>query len=208
MSVSTTFTPTKTNQTALIAWQDVASATYVEGSAYDCHAAFAASVSIKIGRATGSAFTAGSPNIRIQGSLKTSGLDQWTDLAVYQPQVGANIGKTTANGAISANASTFVVTSATNIAAQALLFLGHTTDPTKYELIRVLSVASTTITPVHNVVNAHDTGCNISALAEEAIMTFSLEGIQRIRAVVDNIGSGQGISAEVSLTTFDNVVGA
>lgn len=205
--MSTTFTPTKTNQTDLLAWQDVASAAYVEGSAFDCSAAFGASISIKLGRQTSTAFTAGSPNIRIQGSIKSSGLDQWVDLFVFQPAVGTSIAQTTANGAISANASTYVVTSASNIAAQDLMFLGHTTDTTKYEILRVKSISSTTVTPIHNVVNAHDSGCKISDQAEELLVALSLDGVMRIRAVADNIGSGQGIYVEVGMTTFTNIVG-
>lgn len=205
--MSTVFTPIKTNQIALLAWQNVASAAYVEGSALNCATMFAGFVCIKVGRQTSTAFTSGSPNIRIQGSLKSSGADQWTDLAVYQPQVGSSVAGTTANGAISANASTFVVASATNIAAQDLLMLGHTTDTTKYELIRVKSMSGTTVTPVHNVVNAHDTGCVITDQAEEAILALDLTGILQIRAVADNIGSGQGIYVEVAITTFDNVTG-
>jgi hypothetical protein len=206
--MATTFTPTKTVQTDLLIWQAVASLAYVEGTAFDCSGAFACSVAIKVARQTSTAFTAGSPNIRIQGSLDTSGGQKWEDLFVYQPQIGASIAGTTANGAISANAATFVVTSATNIAANAFLYLGHTTTIANSELIRVLSVSGTTITPVHNVVNAHDTGCVISSQAEECIANFSLDGICRIRAVADNNGSGQGIYTVVHLTTFQNVVGA
>lgn len=207
--MATTFTPVKTNQTALLIWTDLAAATYTEGTAYNCATTISCAVTIKMGRLTSTAFTAGSPIIRIQGSVKTSGNDQWTDLATYIPQVGASISSTTANGAISANAATFVVTSATNIAAGDLLFLGHTTTPANYELIRVLSMSSTTVTPAgHNVVNAHDTGCVISDQAEESIMTFDLTAFNRIRAVIDNIGSGQGIKVEVGFTTLDSFSGA
>lgn len=203
----TTFTPTKTAQTDLLAWADYASLAYTEGTALDVSGVFSAAISIKIGRLTGTAFTAGSPNVRIQGSLVSSGNDQWTDLYVYQPAVGASIAATTANGAITANDATFVVASATNIAAGDKLFLGHTTDTTKYELITVKSVSGTTITPVHNVVKAHDTGALITDQAEEVMPMIGLQGYLRLRAVVDNNGSGQGIKVEVKCTTLTNIIG-
>lgn len=206
--MSTVLTPTKAAQTDLLAWQDVAAAAYVEGSALDVSAMFAAAICIKIGRQTATAFTAGSPNIRIQGSIKTTGLTEWTDLWVYQPGVGvATIAKTTTNGAITANDATFVLTSGTNIVASDFLFLGHTTLTAKYELIRVKSISSNTVTPVHNVVNAHDTGANVTEQAEEAVGIIDLSGIMRLRAVADNIGSGQGIYVEVGLTALTAVAG-
>jgi hypothetical protein len=203
----TTFTPTKTAQTDLQIWADFASGTYTEGSSLDVSAMFAAAIKISVGRLTGTAFTAGFPNIRIQGSTATSGNDRWADLFVFQPPVGASIGATTANGAIAANAATYALTSATNFVVNDLNFLGHTTTPANYELIKTLS-GTTTVTPVHNVVNAHDTGCVITSQASEVLATIGLQGINRLRSVVDNNGSGQGIKVRVECTTFTNVVGA
>jgi hypothetical protein len=61
---------------------------------------------------------------------------------------------------------------------------------------------------VHNVVNAHDTGCVNTSQASEVLATIGLQGINRLRSVVDNNGSGQGIKVRVECTTFTNVVGA
>src|SRR5437899_8318110 len=110
-------TPNKTIQTALLAWQDIVAGAIVLGVAFDLSAKIAASFGIRIARRSGSAFTAGSPNIRIEFSEKASGNDAWVPGFVFQPIAGASIGNTTFNGAVSAAASTFNVHSATNIAA-------------------------------------------------------------------------------------------
>lgn len=193
----------KTQSISVLAWQDIASAAMAISSAQSVATKFAATFFIKVARLTGSAFTAGSPNIRIEGSASTT--VGWIPLATFQPAIGATIAATTLNGAVSAGASSFVVTSATNIAAGALLFLGHTTLPANYELVRVKSVSGTTITPEEPVVNAHDTGALVTSQAEEYVAQIDCTAIYNLRAVADNISSGQGIKVEVLMTTGDSI---
>lgn len=196
-------TPTKTVQTAPIAWQQVASAAQVISSAVDVSTVWAAEFFIRLGRRTGSAFTAGWPNVRIEGSSETSGNNTWIPLYQYQMQVGASIANTTINGAVSANAATFVVTAATNIAVGDVLYL-EDTSTSNYEIVRVKAVSGTTITPEDNVVNAHANSAVVTDQAEEQPCQIDLSTVKRIRVVIDNSGSGQGISAEVKMTTFDS----
>jgi hypothetical protein len=195
--------PTKTVQTALIAWQDIASAAQVISSAFNGASIWAAAVAIRIARRTGTAFTAGWPNIRLEASFATSGNNTWIPLYTYQPLVGASIVNTTLNGAITANASTFVVTATTNMAIGDLLFLG---DPStaNYEIVRIKSISGTTITPEENVVNAHATAALVTDQAEVVFPLLDLSTYVRLRCVADNAGSGQAISVEVQLITFDS----
>lgn len=200
-------TPVKTFGTStLLAWQDIASAAQVISSPLSVATVFAAAFAISVARLTGSAFTAGAPNIRIEAQTISGG--PWIPLWTYQPQIGASIAATTLNGAITAGASTFVVTSASNIAAGDVLFLGHTSDPTKYELVRVKSVSGTTITPEENVLNAHDNGCLITDQAEMIFPTLDLRAYSNVRAVADNVGSGQGIKVQVLASLFTNLTSA
>lgn len=198
-----TITPNKTVGTSLLAWQDVATANVVVGSALDVSTKYAIACQIRIGRRSGTAFTSGWPNIRIEGSVKSSGTDHWTPLYSIAPALGTSIANTTLNGAVSANASTFVVTSATNIAAGDILFLGDTST-TNYELVRVKSLSGTTITPEENVTNAHANAAICTDQAEMYFPSFDLGPYSRIRAVCDNANSGQSISVEVLCTTFDS----
>ena len=204
-----TSTPSKTTDiTAAVAWQDIASAAQVIAADIDVSTKFGAQFFTDLGRLTGSAFTAGWPNVRIEASGKSSGNDAWAPVASYQMAVGASIAATTLNGAITAGATSLVVTSATNIAVGDLLFLGHTSDVTKYELVRVKAVSSTTITFEEACTYAHDNGCLITDQAEKWTAYIDCSGIKRLRVVVDNVGSGQGIKCRVVHNTFDSVVAA
>lgn len=196
--------PAKTSGAAYIAWQNIASAVQVIGASQDVSVKWAAAFAVALGRGTGTAFTAGWPNVRIEGSVLTSGNDSWKVLANYQMALGASIVNTTLNGAITAGATSMVVTSATNIAVGDYIFLEHTTDVTKYELVRVAAVSGTTITFEEACTYAHDNGAAVRDQSESAMLIVDCSTLQRVRAVVDNAGSGQAIRAEVKYATFDS----
>jgi hypothetical protein len=204
-----TVVPNNTAKTAHIAWADTATGSQVVGTAIVVNNGTtkerAVRFFLKFGRRSGTAFTAGWPNIRFEVSSTDSGNGDWFTQYSYQAAVGASIANTTLNGAVSANATSFVVTSATNIAAGDMLFVKGNTDA-ENEIVRVKSVSGTTInlddgTPI---VAAKNTG---NAVTDQAEMPppfeFGGQSIRRIRAIVDNAGSGQTIAAEVTYTLFD-----
>ncbi len=194
----------KTGPRTLFAWADVASLAITVGSALDVSTMFEVAVIGRIGRRTGTAFTIGWPNVRIEGSVKASGNNSWAPLFTYQPPVGGTIVNTTLNGAVSANAATFIVTSGSNIAAGDILFLGDS-SAANYEIVRVKSISSTTVTPEENVVNAHANAAIVTDQADIFTAVLGITSYQRIRAVVDNAGSGQDISVEVLCGSLDSV---
>ncbi len=197
-------TPTKTIGTSLMIWQDIASAAQVISNVIDVSAKWAIAFNIMLARLTGTAFTAGWPNVRIEASGAASGNDAWIPLVTLQPPVGATIVATTLNGAIIATATTMVVTSATNIAIGDLLFLGHTTTPGNYELVRVKLVSGTTITFEEACTYAHDNTALITDQAESYYPALDISAYSRVRVVVDNANSGQGIKVRVTYNTFDS----
>lgn len=196
--------PSKTVQTSLVAWQDIATANVIVGSAVDVSTKWAGAFSIRLGRRSGSAFTANWPNVRIEGSLSTSGNNSWIPIYTYQMSLGASIANTTCSGAISAGASTFSVNGSTNIAAGDVLFIGHTTLTANYELARVKSVVGNLITPEEALTNAHDNTAPVTDQAEMVFPSLDLTCYNRVRAVVDNAGGGQTMAADVTLTSFDS----
>jgi hypothetical protein len=199
--------PTAANKTAnrsLFAWADVSSTTVGLGTPLDVSTIFEAFVGIKIGRRTGTAFTVGWPNVRVEGSIKSSGDANWFPLYVHQPGIGASIVNTTLSSGITAGATTFTVTSATNIAVGDLLFVGDSTA-SNYEIFRIKAVSGTTITPEDPAVNNHANGALVTDQAELGMARLDLAAVQRLRAVVDNSGSGQAISVEVLCGTLDSV---
>jgi hypothetical protein len=199
-----TSTVNKTQGTALLAWQDVATGNVVIGSAVTVDTKLAATVFCRLGRRTGTAFTAGWPNIRIELSAKSAGNDEWVPVATFQPAVGATIASTTLNGAVAAGATTFVVTSATNILAGDVLFLSDS-SAANYEIVRVKAVSGTTVTPEEAVTDAHVTASIVTDQAEVYVAQVDLTAVGRIRAVADNASGGQAISVEVLMVTGDSL---
>lgn len=197
-------TPTKTVQTTLLAWQTLALNTQVISNTFNCSSIWSAAIGISIVRSSGTAFTAGWPNIRIEASKKQSPDNaSWIPLFVYQPAVGSSIANTTLNGAVSANAANFVLAANTNVAIGDLLFLGDAANA-NFEICRVKSISTNTITPEQNVVNAHANSSQVTDQAEIAFPSVDLKEYVQLRAVADNAGNGVGIGVEVTLTTFDS----
>lgn len=206
MATKTT-TPTKTADVSLSAWADIATANVTVGSAVDVSTRFAAGILVQIGRRSNSAFTAGWPNIRIEASAKSSGNDAWVPIWTYQPQVGSSIASTTLNGAVSAGATSIVVAAATNIAAGDILFLKGDTDA-QNELVRVKSVSGSTVTLEEACTYAHASGNAVTDQAESVFPVLGLSAYSRIRAVVDNAGSGQTCAVQVLMTRLDSLATA
>lgn len=197
-------TPSKTIGTSLHAWQDIASAAQVISSVITVTTVWAVAFMIQLARGTGTAFTAGWPNVRVEASGKASGNDTWVPLLTLQPEVGASIVNTTLNGAVSAGATTCVVTSATNIAIGDRLFLGHTTTVANYEIVGVKLVSGTTVTFEEACTNAHDTGALVTDQTFERFPVLDVAAYSRIRVILDNANSGQAIKAQVLYNTFDS----
>ena len=196
---------TKTVQTDLLAFQDLNTGGEVLGTEFNAANYSTASFGVRLGRRTGSAFTAGWPNIRIDANPASSG-GSWIPIYTFQPVLGGTIANTTLNGAVSANAANFVVASSTNISAGDILYLGDSsfnTNTTTYELVRVKSVTASTVTTEDPVVNAHPSGAIVTDQAEMQYPTINILAYRRIRAVFDNANSGQACSAQVTLLTVD-----
>jgi len=197
-------TPSKTVATSLLAWQDIASAAQVISSVVNVTTVWAIAFMIQLARGTGAAFTAGWPTIRIEASGKASGNDTWIRLLTLQPDIGASIVNTTLNGAVAAGATTAVMTATTNMAIGDRLFLGHTTDVTKYEIVSIKSISGSTITFEEACTNAHDTGALVTDQPFEQFPTLDMSLYSRVRIVIDNANSGQAIKAQVLYNTFDS----
>lgn len=204
-----TTTPTKSAATGGRILQDwiaggLATANVQVGSPLDASNLFAALVTIQLVRGSGTAFTAGWPNVRIEASAKSSGADAWVPLFEYQMAAGASLVNTTLNGAVSAGATTFVVTAATNIAAGDLLCLANATYSV-CEIVRVKSVSGTTITPEEPVTNAYSNLDTVRDQSEVASVQLDLSSAMRLRSIVDNAGSGQTMNARVLCSTLDSL---
>jgi len=188
---------TKTPGVSVLAWQQVANQASVIASISGLPTtALGIQLMIHFARQSGSAFTAGWPNFRVEVSSKSSGDDAWAPVATYQPQAGTAIANTTLSSSVTAGATSFGVASATNIAAGSILFLGDSSS-SNWELVRVKSISGTTVTPEDPCSYNHASGAAVYGQCDIYPCTVDLLAVTRCRVLVDNGNSGQTIAARV-----------
>lgn len=188
---------TKTTGVSILAWQQVANQASATGTITGLPTtSLGLGLTIHLARQSGSAFTAGWPNVRVEVSSKSSGDDAWAPVATYQPAAGAALVNTTLSSAVSASATTVPVASATNIAAGDILFLGDSSS-SNWELDRVKSVSGTTITLEEACTYNHSSGAAVYDQSEIYCCTVDLLGFTRARVVVDNGNGGQTVAVRV-----------
>jgi hypothetical protein len=186
---------TKVTEVSVLAIVSTASNDKTIGSAIDVSSYYQGDLRIRMGRATGTAFTI-SPTIRIQKTYKTSPTaNDWVDDVYFQPALGASLASQAVSGTEAAGQTVITLAAGTNFAAGDYVFF-HNTTLANSEWSRVLSVASADITVEEAIVNAQ-TGATCRDQAEEWTWVMDLLGVQKIRAVVDGAGSGQAVIVEV-----------
>jgi hypothetical protein len=204
----TTSTPSKTQGTALLAHTQQATAVVTVGSAIDVSGKFAAQVFVKMGRTVATAL-GNEVTFRLEGSAKSSANDEWVPIYVWTSQSGKTAASSTTvnDGAFTAGDTTFVVTSATGLAAGDALYLRETGTPANSEWVRVASVSGTTITMEEACTRSHTNGINVADLAESWSFSINVSAIGRIRLVVDSASnaSGQTVDVIAWLVTLDSV---
>lgn len=191
--------PTKTEVTLLASTFRGTGAQPEVGTAVDVTGMHYIGLTGWIGRLSGTAHASPWATLLLEGNTSATDDSMWEPIpdASFTMAPGASIANTTLNGAVSANATTIVVASATNIAAGDLLFLSHGSSTANYEVVRVASVSGTTITVDDKVVFAHDSGAAVTDQAEHyCIPALSVVGLSRIRAKIIN-QSGQTITARM-----------
>lgn len=194
-------TITKTNQSVL-AWTDVATANVSRNEISSLTGTHRIAIQIQMGRRSGSAFTSTAlPSVSVDATTADSGDDRWTEIDEIVFSAGSSIANTTLSANVSAGATTFTVTSATNIAAGDLLYL-HNATAGNIELVRVLSVSGSTITPEDPVKNAHSSGDAVTDQAERYFPVYDIQGYKRLRVTVHNANSGQTLAARIDATVL------
>lgn len=194
--------PVKTLQTNPISLQQISSGDVIISSAVDVSSYFAAIFYIHFGRAATTGLTVG-VNFRIEGSPKTSGDGHWFPLAQFLTDVAAAESEAV-SGTVSSGTNVITVASTTNlVAGDNVLLLNGTVANSEWGRVKSIS-SNTSITIEDNLVNAQ-TGGTIYDQAQFFVANVDLSGVNRIRVVVDNKGSGQAVVAEVELVTLDAI---
>lgn len=201
-------TLTKTAAAVLLAHTQQATAVVTVGSAVDVSTKVGpATAFVKLGRTVATALS-NQVKFRLEGSAKTSGNDEWVPIYEWTTANGTTAASSSTVNDASFNAAdtTFVITSATGIAAGDILYLRETGTPGNSEWVRVAGVSGTTITLEEGVTRNHTNGINVADLAEEFAIPIDIAGHVRIRLVVDtaSAASGQTVDVIAWLVTADS----
>lgn len=188
----------KVVETVLYAIASTASNAISVGAALSVATYYAADVRIRMGRGTGTAFTA-SPEIRVEATYKTSpAANDWITVASFAPALGTTLGSQAVSGTSNAGDGTLVLAAGTNFGANDFIFI-HNTTIANSEFKHVTSISTATLTLQDNLVNAQ-TGSTARDQAEEYHLSLDLTSIQQLRVVVNGSpGSGQAVVVEAAL---------
>lgn len=190
---------TKVGETVLYAIASTASNAISVGSAVDVSTYYSADIRIRMGRGTGTAFTA-APEIRVEASYKTSPTaDTWITVASFGPALGASLGSQAVSGTSNSGDTTLVLAAGTNFGANDFIFI-HNTTIANSEFKHVTSIATATLTLQEALVRAQ-TGATARDQSEEYHLNLDLTGVNNLRVVVNgSTGTGQAVIVEAGMS--------
>jgi hypothetical protein len=188
---------TKVTEVTLYAIASTASNSFSVGSAVDVSTYYEADVRVRMGRGTGTAFTA-APIIRLQKTYKTSPTaNDWVDEAQFIPALGSSVASQAVSGTEAAGQTVVTLAAGTNFAAGDFVFF-HNSTIANSEWSHVSSVSSADLTLIEAIVNAQ-TGATCRDQAEEWTYVIDLLGVQKVRLLVDGSGTGQAVIVEAGM---------
>jgi len=187
---------TKTDETTVYAIASIASNSVSVGTALDVSTYYGCLLRIKMGRATGSAFTT-APICRIEGTAEQSAAtaNQWTVLAQFQPAVGATLASQAVSGTEAAGQTTVTLAAATNFGSGDYVFF-HNTTLANSEWSRVVSISTNDLILEEGLVFAQ-TGATARDQAEQYLCSLDLTALNKLRVVIDGRATGQAVIFEV-----------
>ena len=188
--------PTKTTVT-LLSQQSISNNGRVVGSIIDLSGVHIFGAALFLARTNTTAHASPWAQIVVEGCTSATDNSLFVPIATLLMPAGASIAQTAVSGAVSAGATSFVVSSATNIAAGALLYV---TDGTaaNWEIVRVQSVSGTTINIDGAFIYSHANASLVSSQAERVVIpALDVTGISRARVACLN-QSGQTVHAWAS----------
>lgn len=192
----------KTQGTTLLALQSVASNTVITSSVQDVATKIAAFIGIHFGRRAVSALTAG-VELRIEGSLTSSGDIQWFPLATFLT-TSAAVESEAVSGTVGSGTNVITVASTTNLVVRDLIFIDNTTiGNSQWGRIKAIST-NVSVTIEDNLASAQ-TGATLYDGAEFFTAVLDLSAVGRIRLVVDASNTGSAVAVQALMVTCDGL---
>jgi hypothetical protein len=198
--------PTLTGPTVIQAVVETAINTLFQSAAYSVPSnAIRADVELYVAYVGTTAPLSPPNNIVIQTCNSATDDSQWVDNAPFSGST-TTAATTTANGAISAAATSVTLTNSGTFGSRStLLYFKDST--TAGEWVQAQGQATTTLTvPAPGVVNSHLTGINIYDQALRFYCSLDVSCIKRVRIKVDNnvAATGPTVAVYASVTTYAN----
>jgi hypothetical protein len=195
-------TITKTRNTTVLALQNLANNADVIG-VLDVSTGLSASFFIRMGRASGTAFTTNGARFRIEASAADSGDVDWAPITTLESALGATVGNTTVSGTEAAGQTVITLTSATNFIAGDFIYFKNSTIGNS-EWHRILSVSGSDITLEEAITNAQ-TGSSVYDQSEAWVVpSIDCSALRRLRVVAVN-NTGVAFDFQVKAITGDSI---
>lgn len=198
--------PTLSGPTSLYALAETAINTLVNGAAYSIPTnAIRADIELYIAIVTTTALLASPNAIIIQTCNDATDDSQWVDAVPFSTNTTTAL-TTTANGAISAAATSVTLTGSGTFSARSG-FIYFRDSSTVGEWVNAQGQATTTLTvPSPGVINSHLTGINIYDQAVKYLASLDVSCVKRLRIKVDNnvAATGPTLAVFARVTTYAN----
>jgi hypothetical protein len=204
-----TSTQFKTANQTLLALTITAANAVTKGAELDVSTKESGNVFVRLGR-TGTTSMTGAVEFRLESSSAVSAND-WQQVFVWQAGNGGTAAVSTAVSITATlGSSTVNVAATTSISNGADLLVYHAATVADSEFIRAQTVTSPNITTLDPLLKTHTLGgaAVVTSQAEQWVIPVDLQGIKRLRIVVDAARNGTLVStvAKAEIVTTDSVL--
>lgn len=202
-----TSTQVKVANQTLLAMTLTAAGAVTKGTEFSTATDISGNIFVRLGR-TGTTSMTGAVEFRIESSSAVSDND-WQTVIAWQTGLGgtAAVAQTITATATLGTSFTAVQT-VTGLSAGADMFIYHSGAVTDSEFVKGASVTTPNVTIVDPLLKTHTTGaCVMTSQAEQWVIPIDLQGLKRIRIVVDAAKNGTlvGTVAKAEIVTTDAI---
>lgn len=196
-------TPSKTVATSVLTLQQIASNAVVISSVQSVTTKFAAQLGVHLGRDDTTGVLASGVIFRAEGSMKSSGDDQWFPLAEYTSGTATPEAEAL-TGTEAAGSTVLEVASTTNLAVFDIILIKNGTIANS-EWARIKAVSTNVSITVEDAITNTQTGSTVYDQAEFWSPVLDLLNITRIRLVANGAGTGRTVVVEAFMNTCDSI---
>ena len=204
-----TSTQSKTANQTLLPMTVTAAGAVTKGTELDVYTKDFGNVFVRLGR-TGTTSMTGAVEFRIESSSAVSDND-WSTVVAWVTGLGGTVAVAHQVTATATLGTSVVNTGTINgLSAGADLFVYHSATVADSEFVKAMSITSPNVTTVDPLLKTHTLGgpAVVTSQAEQWCIPVDLQGIKRLRIVVDAAKNGTLVStvAKAEIVTTDSIL--